>query len=343
MIVLGIETSCDETSVAIVKKKNRLLLGDVLSQVTLSQIEKHQKFGGVVPELASREHSNTLNYLVKKTIKKSGVFLSEIDAFAATVGPGLLGGLIVGSNYAKTLALTTDKPFIAINHLQGHILVTRMKQKVNFPFLCLLVSGGHTQLLLVRKYNNFELIGETLDDALGEAFDKVAKLMGYSYPGGPIIEKLASKANKEVNFNLPEPLINADNFNFSFSGIKTATRRIINNSFEKKLKNELAKNFQDSVTNCLISKCSKAIDSYKKKEKINSFVLAGGVASNKFIRNKFSNLCSKKLIQFIVPEQDLCVDNATMIAWAAIERLQISKKGDILDFEPKPRWALESL
>ena len=343
MIVLGIETSCDETSVAIVKKKNRLLLGDVLSQVTLSQIEKHKKFGGVVPELASREHSNTLSYLVKKAIKKSGVFLSEIDAFAATVGPGLLGGLIVGSNYAKTLALTTKKPFIAVNHLQGHILVTRMKQKVKFPFLCLLVSGGHTQLLLVRKSNDFELIGETLDDALGEAFDKVAKLLGYSYPGGPIIEKLASKAKKKINFNLPEPLIYNDNFNFSFSGIKTATRRIINNSFDKKLKNELAKNFQDCVTNCLITKCSKAIDFYKKKEKINSFVLSGGVASNKFIRDKFMNLCDKKFIQFIVPEQKLCVDNATMIAWAAIERLQIKKKGDILDFEPKPRWALENL
>ena len=343
MIVLGIETSCDETSVAIVKKKNRLLLGDVLSQVTLSQIEKHKKFGGVVPELASREHSNTLSYLVKKTIKKSGVFLSEIDAFAATVGPGLLGGLIVGSNYAKTLALTTKKPFIAVNHLQGHILVTRMKQKVKFPFLCLLVSGGHTQLLLVRKFNDFELIGETLDDALGEAFDKVAKLLGYSYPGGPIIEKLASKAKKNVNFNLPEPLIYNDNFNFSFSGIKTATRKIINNSFDKRLKNELARNFQDCVTNCLITKCSKAIDLYKKKEKISSFVLAGGVASNKFIRNKFMNLCDKKLIQFIVPEQNLCVDNATMIAWAAIERLQIKKKSDILDFEPKPRWALENL
>ena len=343
MIVLGIETSCDETSVAIVKKKNRLLLGDVLSQVTLSQIEKHKKFGGVVPELASREHSNTLNYLVKKTIKKSGVFLSEIDAFAATVGPGLLGGLIVGSNYAKTLALATKKPFIAINHLQGHILVTRMKQKVKFPFLCLLVSGGHTQLLLVKKYNDFELIGETLDDALGEAFDKVAKLLGYSYPGGPIIEKLASKAKKKANFNLPEPLIHNNNFNFSFSGIKTATRKIIKNSFDKRLKNELAKNFQDCVTNCLITKCSKAIDLYKNKNKIKSFVLAGGVASNKFIRDKFINLCDKKFIQFIVPEQNLCVDNATMIAWAGIERLQIKKKGDTLDFEPKPRWALENL
>jgi N6-L-threonylcarbamoyladenine synthase len=343
MIVLGIETSCDETSVAIVKKKNRFLLGDVLSENTLSQVKKHKKFGGVVPELASREHSNTLDYLVKKTLKESGLSLCEIDAFAATLGPGLLGGLIVGSNYAKTLALTTKKPFVAVNHLQGHILVTRMKRIIKFPFLCLLVSGGHTQMLLVRKYNDFKLIGETLDDAIGEAFDKVAKLMGYSYPGGPIIEKLALKAKKKVNFNLPEPLINSKNFNFSFSGIKTATRKIIDSSFDKKLKCELAKNFQDCVTNCLITKCSKAIDLYKKKKKINSFVLAGGVASNKFIREKFINLCAKKSVQFIVPEQDLCVDNATMIAWAAIERLQINKKGDILDFEPKPRWALEKL
>ena len=200
MIVLGIETSCDETSVAIVKKKNRFLLGDVLSENTLSQVKKHKKFGGVVPELASREHSNTIDYLVKKTLKESGLSLSKIDAFAATLGPGLLGGLIVGSNYAKTLALTTKKPFIAVNHLQGHILVTRMKRIIKFPFLCLLVSGGHTQLLLVRKYNDFKLIGETLDDAIGEAFDKVAKLMGYSYPGGPIIEKLALNAKKKIKF-----------------------------------------------------------------------------------------------------------------------------------------------
>ncbi len=296
MIVLGIETSCDETSVAIVKKKKKSLLGDVLSENTLSQVKKHKKFGGVVPELAFREHSNTLNYLVKKTLKQSGLTLNEIDAFAATIGPGLLGGLIIGSNYAKTLALTSRKPFIAINHLQGHILVTRMKRKVKFPFLCLLVSGGHTQLLLVRKYNDFKLIGETLDDALGEAFDKVAKLLGYSYPGGPIIEKLALKAKNNVNFNLPEPLLNTNDFNFSFSGIKTAARKIIYNSFNKKLKYELAKNFQDCVTNCLIAKCSKAIDSYKKNEKINSFVLAGGVASNKFIRKRFANLCNKKLI-----------------------------------------------
>ena len=183
MIVLGIETSCDETSVAIVEKKKNEKFGRVHSEITLSQIEKHKKFGGVVPELASREHSSSLNHIICKAITKSNISLNEIDAFSATLGPGLLGGLLIGSNYAKTLSLAYKKPFIAVNHLQGHILVTRMNREISFPFLCLLVSGGHTQILIAKKYNDFQILGETLDDALGEAFDKVAKLLGYPTPG----------------------------------------------------------------------------------------------------------------------------------------------------------------
>ncbi len=343
MIILGIETSCDETSVAIIEKKPSQKFGKVLSEKTLSQIDKHKKFGGVVPELASREHSNSINFLVEKALSASKVSLNKIDAFAATLGPGLLGGLLIGSNYAKTLALALNKPFIAINHLQGHLLIPRMKKEINFPFLCLLVSGGHTQLVIAKKYNNFELIGETLDDALGEAFDKVAKLLGYSYPGGPIIEKLALKSNGEVSFKLPKPLINSKDLNFSFSGIKTAVRKVTDDFFEKKNESHLAKEFQENVTECLIIKSEKAINLFKTKYRSGFFVLAGGVASNKYIRKELQSLCKRMCMKFIAPEQKLCVDNATMIAWAAIERLENKKKSDPLELEPKPRWALGSL
>ena len=343
MIVLGIETSCDETSVAIVKKKTTNKFGYLLSENTLSQVKKHNKYGGVVPELASREHEKSLDLMVRNTLNESNISLQEIDAFAATTGPGLLGGLLIGSNYAKALSLINKKPFVAVNHLQGHILVARMKNEIDFPFLCLLVSGGHTQILLVKNYNNFEILGETLDDALGEAFDKTAKLLGYGYPGGPIIEKLAAQKKKSKVFNLPRPLKNSKNLDFSFSGLKTSVRKIIESSDPKKIEKDLANEFQVCVTEILISKLEKAIISTKKKLDLNSLVLAGGVASNKFIRNEFESMCKKNFINLIVPEKNLCVDNATMIAWAAIERLKYSKSSDQLEEKPRPRWSLETL
>ena len=343
MIVLGIETSCDETSVAIVQQKKNDGFGHILAENTLSQIKKHNKFGGIVPELASREHENTLNPLVKKTIKDANINLKKIDAYAATTGPGLLGGLLIGSNYAKALSLANNKPFLAVNHLQGHILVSRMKKKINFPFICLLLSGGHTQILMAKDYNRFEIIGETLDDALGEAFDKTAKLLGYGYPGGPIIEKLASKEKSSNFFKLPKPLINSNNFNFSFSGLKTSIRKITEKPLNKSLKCRLAKEFQECITEILLMKSEKAINLFKKKKNITSFVLAGGVASNKFIREKLNFLCKKNSVEFIVPEKISCVDNAIMIAWAGIERLKNKRNSDSLNSNPMPRWSLEDL
>ena len=343
MIVLGIESSCDETSVAIVQKKKKDKFGKILSENTLSQIKQHQKFGGVVPELASREHSNNLDNLVKKTIYEAGIKINLIDAFCATLGPGLLGGLLIGSNYAKSLAVASNKPFFAINHLQGHLLIPRINQNINFPFLCLLVSGGHTQILISEKFNKFSLLGETLDDALGEVFDKVAKLLGYDYPGGPIIEKLATKVENKKIFNLPMPMINNKTMDLSFSGIKTSVRNVVNNSFDKNLENQLCFEFQNCVTNCLLSKCETAIRHFKKTRKSNSFIFAGGVASNDFIRTKLKELCKNHKMNFIVPEKKFCVDNASMIAWAAMERLVNGDKSDSLDIAPKPRWELESL
>ena len=343
MIVLGIETSCDETSVAVVEKKKSQNFGKVLSENTFSQVNKHKIFGGVVPELASREHSKILHRLVKQTLQDSNLSLDKIDGFAATLGPGLLGGLLIGSNYAKTLALSEKKPFLSINHLQGHILVSRMKREIKFPFLCLLVSGGHTQLLFALDFNKFKLIGETLDDALGEAFDKTAKVMGFDYPGGPIIERLALKSKKKNVFKLPRPLLSEKNCDFSFSGLKTSVRRIIEKGVKQDLKNDLAYEFQNSVTECLLIKTERAINLFRKNYGRGGLVFSGGVASNKFIRSKLKRLCGKLMIEFIVPESGLCVDNATMIAWTGIEKLKNGEVGDPLNISPKPRWDLHTL
>jgi N6-L-threonylcarbamoyladenine synthase len=343
MIVLGIETSCDETSVSIVEKKKKGDFGKILSEQTLSQIKKHKKFGGVVPELASREHSKNLDHLVKQSIKNSNIEIKKIDAFAATTGPGLLGALLIGSNYAKALSLILDKPFISINHLQGHVLVSRMNKKISFPFLCLLVSGGHCQILLAEDYKKFKILGETLDDAVGEAYDKTAKILGLSYPGGPIIEKLAMKSKGLCKFNLPKPLLHKNTLNFSFSGLKTAVRRVAETGINKKEKTDLAYEFQNSVTDCLIKKVEMAIDFSRKKFQINDFILTGGVASNLFIRNKFRDLCKSMKISFFAPDKNLCTDNATMIAWAGIEMIANGEKGSKIHISPKPRWRIDNL
>ncbi|MEE2695258.1 MAG: tRNA (adenosine(37)-N6)-threonylcarbamoyltransferase complex transferase subunit TsaD [Pseudomonadota bacterium] len=343
MIVLGIETSCDETSVSIVEKKKKNVFGRILSEQTLSQINKHKKFGGVVPELASREHSKNLDYLVKESIRHSNLKFDKIDAFAATTGPGLLGALLIGSNYAKALSLISKKPFISINHLQGHVLVSRMKKKISFPFLCLLVSGGHCQILLAEGYKKFKILGETLDDAIGEAYDKTAKILGLSYPGGPIIENLAKKSKGLNKFNLPKPLIHKNTLNFSFSGLKTSVRRIAEQGISDKQKCDLAYEFQNSVTECLIKKVKMAINLSRKKHDIKDFILTGGVASNFFIRNKLRNLCKKERISFYAPDKNLCLDNASMIAWAGIEMIQNGETGSRIHLSPKPRWRIDNL
>ena len=343
MIVLGIETTCDETSVSIVEKKKTHKFGNIVSEQTLSQIIKHKKFGGVVPELASREHSKNLDYLVKKTIKNSKIEISKIDAFAASTGPGLLGALLVGTNYAKALAIASDKPFISINHLQGHVLVSRMSKEIDFPFLCLLVSGGHCQIILAQDAKKFTIIGESLDDAVGEVFDKTSKALGLEYPGGPVIEKLAKKRKNRYNFNLPKPLFKDQTLNLSFSGLKTAVRRIIDTGLNHNQKLDLAFQFQEVVTICLLEKVKLALRLLRKKKKINDFVLSGGVASNLYIRDKFKQLCKEEKIKFYVPHADLCVDNATMIAWAGIEMLTKGERISKINLSPQPRWRIDKL
>ncbi len=341
MIVLGIESSCDETSVSIVKK--RKIFGDILSEKTLSQINKHKVFGGVVPELASREHSESINMLTKEVLKEAKIDLNKIDGFAATTGPGLLGGLLVGCNYAKGLSITTGKPFLSINHLQAHVLIAKLNKKIDYPFFCLLVSGGHSLILLVKNYNNFQILGESIDDAVGEAFDKTAKVLGLSYPGGPEIEKLAKESNNKSVYKLPRPLIKDNSMNLSFSGLKTAVRRIVDLGISESEKSEIAYEFQLSITECLLKKVGLAIKKYKKKYKIKNFILTGGVASNTFIRSKFNLLCKENKINFFAPEKKLCTDNATMIAWAGIEKFYKTKKGDNLQLSPNPKWSLNKL
>ena len=225
MLVLGIETSCDETAVALVEKNKCKFGGKVVKEIVLSQAKKHEIFGGVVPEISSREHIRSLKKITQTILKKSNINLSNIDAFAATCGPGLNGGLLIGSNFAKSLSIGLNKPFFAINHLQAHILVSRVEKKIEFPFLVLLISGGHTQLIIAKAYNNFEIIGETIDDAVGEAFDKTAKILGLGYPGGPKIEKLAKQSERKNIVLLPRPMVREKNLDFSFSGLKTAIRR----------------------------------------------------------------------------------------------------------------------
>ena len=342
MLVMGIESSCDETAVAIVKKK-KSTGGRVIKEIVYSQVENHIPYGGVVPELSSREHIRCIDKITKQVLKESKIKIKQLDGIAATTGPGLLGGLLIGSNYAKAISIANKKPFLAINHLQAHILVSRMDYNFSFPFLVLLISGGHTQLLIVKKFNEFELLGESIDDALGEAFDKTAKLLGLKYPGGPEIESYALKNNNKNTFKLPRPLYQKNNLDFSFSGLKTAVRRIIESGISQEQKYNLAYDFQYTVLECLKDRCGKAMNLFQEKYGRGCFILSGGVASNIFLKEGLKNLAEKKGMRFFVPKPELCVDNATMVAWAGIEKISDNKLVDDVGVLPVPRWSLVDL
>ena len=292
---MGFETSCDETAVAILKEKSSNV--EIVSEIVLSQVSKHTSYGGVVPEIAAREHLKNIDEITRSALNQCGKKISDIDAFSCTLGPGLLGGLIIGSNYSKSLSLALNKPYYAVNHLQAHILISKMEHNLTFPFLSLLVSGGHSLFVVGKKYNKYQIIGETLDDALGEAFDKTAKILGLGYPGGPEIEKLAKTSKNEKDFNFPRPLINKKNCDLSFSGLKTAIRRTVVKDLNLAEKAEIANNFQNAVCDCLIQKSNLAIDYFKKKfPEGKSFIFSGGVASNNFLKEKFKSLCKKKTL-----------------------------------------------
>ena len=345
--VLGIETSCDETAVAIVTEKKELLANLVLSQ------REHDPFGGVVPEIAARAHLHHIDTLVKQALEESHLTFKDIDAVAVTAGPGLIGGVLVGVMTAKAIAAVHDIPLIAVNHLEGHALTVRLTENVPFPYLLLLVSGGHCQLLIVEEVGKYKRLGTTLDDAAGEAFDKTAKLLGLGYPGGPAVEKMAKDCTNPAQalkkFPLPTPLVGKPGCDFSFSGLKTAVKRIADTlpggAIERHDAADICHSFQHSVSTILNDRTEQAIKQYldlHPQQKHPALVVAGGVAANKSLRHGLEHLCTKYNIRFVAPPLHLCTDNGAMIAWAGMERF-LRGMTDPIDFPAYPRWPLESL
>ena len=333
MLVFSTETSCDETSVCIMREDKTILSHIVYSQTM------HSKHGGVIPELASRAHLEILQKITKDALKESGIKLNEISLFSATCGPGLIGGLLVGSTFTKSLSIGNSKPFIPINHLEAHILSGFYNNEIKFPHLSLLITGGHTQIYFLKNYNDITLIGETIDDAIGEAFDKVAKILGLSYPGGPEIEKKALQGNESF-FKLPKPLINDDSSNFSFSGLKTAVNLIAKkNIIDQNFIKDMSASFQKCVGDILSLKLKRVISElYKNNTEDLSVSVVGGVANNDYLKKCFKNIEDKEVIRFVYPPKFMMNDNAAMIAWATILK---HRNNHDLNFKPNPRLNVE--
>jgi len=339
-IILGIESSCDETAASIISE-NEQGFPIILSSIISSQVEVHKKFGGVVPELAARSHIEKIDLITKKAIDKSGIKIEDIDAVAATAGPGLIVCLSVGLSFGKTIASSLNKPFIAVNHLEGHALSPRLNSKLSYPYLLLLISGGHTQFLSVEALGKYKRLGTTIDDAVGEAFDKTAKMLGIEFPGGPQIEVYAKKGNPD-KYELPKPIFHRGGCNLSFAGLKTAVLRIAQQIKTDQEKYDLAASFQRTIEEILYKKSKVAFEKFRNinGNKNNTFVVAGGVAANQNIRKILTKLCVKENFTAIFPPINLCGDNAAMIALVGLERFKI-KKFDNLDHPAKPRWPLD--
>ena len=343
--VLGIESSCDETAVSIVRLKDKKD-GEILSNIVFSQIDEHLPYGGVVPEIASRSHVESLGPLIDRALNEASLKLSNIDGIAATAGPGLVGGLIVGLTTAKGISLGANIPLVGVNHLEGHALTPLLTNKISFPYILLLISGGHTQLILVKDLGEYIQLGTTLDDAVGEAFDKAAKFLDLGYPGGPALEKISKEGSKN-RFNFPRPLLRSQDCNFSFSGLKTSLIREVK-EIEPLTQNDLAdlaSSYQQAIIDCLKAKSDRAIsmakDEYKDLD-INYFVASGGVASNKAIGESLNELAVENNMEFVAPPIKFCTDNAAMIAWAGGLRL-LSGQKDNLEISVKSRWPLSEM
>jgi len=336
MIVLGIETSCDETAAAVVSSER-----EILSESIYSQIKTHEKYLGVVPELAARSHIDHCSAVVKDAINKANLSISQVDVIAATAGPGLLGGLLVGLTTAKAISLASKKPFIAINHLDGHALTPRLSHSLEFPYLLLLISGGHSMFLAVEGPGKYKLLGQSIDDALGEAFDKTGRLLGLGYPGGPAIEKIAVNGDP-FRFRLPHPLKGRDNCDFSFSGLKTAVRQTAEKLSPLTLKDreDIAASFQYTICKIIEERLKNAIQEYiEYYPNDRRLAASGGVASNNMIRKTLLNLAEKNSFDLFIPESKLCTDNGAMIAWAGVEHSLLGHKSDY-SFDVRARWPL---
>ena len=336
MLLMGIETSCDETAAAIVSRD-----GNIRSNIILSQLEEHRPYGGVVPEIAARSHLQYLPEIIRSALKEADLEFEDLTGVAATAGPGLIGGVMVGLMAAKSIALVHDIPFAAVHHMEAHALTARLTDTVPFPYLALLVSGGHCQFVVVEGPGAYQILGATVDDAIGEAFDKTAKLLGVEFPGGPKIEILAKKGDPN-KYNLPKPIFNKGGCNLSFAGLKTAILKIAKDIKNDQEKFDLAASFQKTIIEILSKKTKIAFSEFEKQiePKQKKFVVAGGVAANKEIRNMLVEICKKNNYESIFPPIDLCGDNAAMIAMVGLEKFKL-KKFDKLDYPARPRWPLD--
>ncbi len=333
MLVLGVESSCDETSVSVVRDGK-----DVLSNVVLSQIDVHKVFGGVVPEVASRHHVYNVSMVFEDALKEANVGPSDIDLVAVTYGPGLIGSLLIGVNAAKAFALTYNKKIIGVNHLAGHIYANQIENEMKFPLIALLVSGGNTELIYMKEHFNFEVLGETLDDAAGEAYDKVARVVGIGYPGGPVVDRLAHEGSD--TYDLPRVYLGNDNYNFSFSGLKSAVINLAHNAKQRGEEirvNDLCCSFQNSVTEVLVNKTLKAAKEYNVKQ----IIVAGGVSANKGLKERFAR--ENKEFEICIPSIKYCTDNAAMIAVAGYYQYMKTKKCDDLSLNADASLELESI
>lgn len=339
--ILGIESSCDETAAAVVDDARQ-----ILANVVHSDVEVHQPYGGVVPEIAARSHMRYIEPVIEQALREANCTLEELDAIAVTAGPGLIGGVIVGVMAAKTLAMVANKPLIGVNHLEGHALTVRLTDNVPFPYLMLLVSGGHCQWLFVKGVGDYVKLGGTIDDALGEAFDKTAKMLGLPYPGGPQIEQLAKQGDAH-GFALPRPLLDRPSADFSFAGLKTAVRYAIQDAIgrdgkvSEQTQRDMAASFQAAAIDILTNRLRHALTACAELPAFQHVVLAGGVAANQAIRGAMQNAVQAAGKTLVVPPIKLCTDNAAMIAWAGMEHYQLGHRDD-LSLEPRARWPLAS-
>lgn len=330
-IVLGIESSCDETAAALVTEDRR-----ILAQAIASQDDRHAPYGGVVPEIAARAHAERLAPLIERVLGEAGIGLHECDAVAATAGPGLIGGVMVGLVTAKALAMASDRPLLAINHLEGHALSPRLADPaLEFPYALLLVSGGHCQVIRVAGVGRYSRLATTIDDALGEAFDKTAKILGLGFPGGPAVERLAAEGDPRA-VPLPRPLLGSAEPHFSFAGLKSAVLRASESGAHRPA--DIAASFQQAAIDCILDRTGRALE---RMADVTALVVAGGVAANASVRSALETLAAAHGLAFVAPPQALCTDNAAMIAWAGIERLTAGLPADPLDVAARPRWPLD--